>query len=150
MVELEKLSKTRVGLSDHSIGWELSFTAVALGARVVEKHIVLSRSDGGTDSYFSSEPAELKSVREAMDLSFSILGRNLLDGRLNEEIDVQNSRRSLVALKSIKSGEMVTEFNIGSRRPGGGLAPIFYNEVMRRTAKVDIQKGAPIQLDDLD
>ena len=134
-----------VGLSDHTMGYTVPITAVALGATVIEKHFILDRKLGGIDSSFSMEPKEfaemVKAVREAHmslgDISYNLTERNQL------------RRRSLFVAQDIKAGEIFTELNIRSVRPGNGLHPKYLNDILGRKAIRDIAKGEPIKLEDI-
>jgi pseudaminic acid synthase len=145
LTEIKDSFKVSVGLSDHSIGTDSAFGATILGARIIEKHITLSRKDGGVDSHFSSEPDEFAQLRKTIDVAHGLIGVSLLSQRLPSERDVINSRRSLVALKNISVGEVFTDSNIGSRRPGGGLSPSYLKNILGKVAKMDIEFGDPIE-----
>jgi pseudaminic acid synthase len=127
----------RVGLSDHTFGHIVPVVAVTLGATVVEKHFVLDRSNGGPDAAFSMEPKEFEEmVRAVRDAEKAI-------GTITYEIteDTKKRRRSLFVVKDIKKGEKLTTENIRSIRPGVGLAPKYFDEVLGRTACKDLKKG---------
>lgn len=143
--EISREFSVQVGLSDHSIGPKTAFGATLLGARLIEKHITMDRNSGGVDSAFSSEPAEFLELKASINSAHSLLGRSLLRGRLKSEEEVLGSQRSLVALANIRRGEYFSEVNMGSRRPGGGLAPKLYGRVIGKKAKEDIDYGSPIQ-----
>lgn len=132
------------GLSDHTLGSTSAISAVALGAKIIEKHFILDRNNKGPDSTFSMEPVEFKqmviSIREA----------EKARGRVNYEISekVKKSRlfaRSLFVVKDIKKGEVFTEENIRSIRPGYGLPPKFFYEIVGKQASMDIERGAPLK-----
>ncbi|HVX26659.1 MAG TPA: pseudaminic acid synthase [Parafilimonas sp.] len=137
---LKQTFSVEVGLSDHTMGAIVPIVAVTLGAKVIEKHFILSRDLGGPDSAFSMEPQEftfmIKSVREA-EVSL---------GKINYEVSEKNKlrRRSLFATKDIVGGETFTDENIASVRPGNGLHPIFYYEILGKKAKEKITKGTPL------
>jgi pseudaminic acid synthase len=137
---LKQTFNATVGLSDHTMGATVPVVAVTLGAKVIEKHFILSRDLGGPDSAFSMEPQEfsfmIKSVREA-EAAF---------GKINYDATEKNKlrRRSLFAIKDIKAGELLTELNIASRRPGYGLHPSFYQEIIGKKAKENIGVGTPL------
>ena len=131
------------GLSDHSLGITMSAESVAFGACIIEKHFTLKRSDGGPDSSFSIEPEELrqlvKSVREAE----KAIGK-VQYGVLKSELANMAGKRSLFAVCDIKAGEEFSRENIGSIRPGYGLAPKFLPEILGRKASADITRGTPL------
>lgn len=135
-----------VGLSDHTMGIGVALTAVALGARVIEKHFTLSRADGGVDSAFSLEPDELKSLVIESERAFQALGK-ISYGIQEAEEKSKLFKRSVYAIKNIAAGELFTKENIKVIRPGLGLAPKYYEEVLGKTSKVDISKGSPLNIE---
>ncbi len=131
------------GLSDHTDGFTVPVAAVALGALMVEKHFTLSRGDGGPDSSFSLEPAELKSMVEAIRIAEKAVGS--VQYTLQEkEAQSQVFRRSLFVVKSMKEGDRFTEENIRSIRPAHGLAPKYLPDVLGRHAAEAIPEGTPL------
>lgn len=134
-----------IGLSDHTMGIGTSVAAVALGARVIEKHFTLSRADGGVDSAFSLEPDELKSLVVETERAFLSLGRVQLDTQKAEEKSRQ-FKRSIYVSKNINRGEKITKENIRVIRPGDGLSPKYYEEVLGKEAKKDLSKGTPFSM----
>ncbi|WP_144005442.1 pseudaminic acid synthase [Clostridium sp. DL-VIII] len=137
------------GLSDHTLGITAPIAAVSLGAKIVEKHFTLSRADGGPDAAFSLEPKELKSMVNAIRETEKMLGEISYD--LTDKM--KNSRefsRSLFIVKDIKKGEMFTEKNLRSIRPGFGMHTKYYRNVLGKVAKSDIQKGTPMSWSLLD
>ena len=127
------------GLSDHSLGIEVPIAAVALGAKIVEKHLTLSRADGGPDAAFSLEPKELKDMVLAIRNTEKAIGQ--VDYSLNENREFP---RFLFVVKDIKKGEVLTQDNIKSIRPSYGLRPKYFNCVLGKKAKLDIKKGTPL------
>ena len=127
----------KVGLSDHTMGSAVPIAAVALGATVVEKHFILSRSVGGPDSSFSMEPQEFKSMVEDIRKVEKALGMVAYEVSETQKY----KRRSLYAKKDIKVGEVFTEENIGSYRPGYGLSPKYWDEIIGTVSKRDIAFG---------
>ena len=135
-----------VGLSDHSMSIAIPTAAVALGACVIEKHFTLSRSVPGPDSSFSLEPDEFKQMAKAVRTTEKALGKICYDiGKKESENRV--FRRSLFAVKNIAAGEKLTIKNIRSIRPGHGLHPRYFDEIIGRYAKRDIRRGTPISWD---
>lgn len=130
----------KVGLSDHTMGSTVPIVAVTLGARVIEKHFILDRSLGGVDAAFSMEPHEFKQMADACHDALASLGE--IKYELTERN--KNRRRSLFICKDVKKGEAFTEENIKSVRPGFGLHPKFYNDIIGRTASRDLKKGEPL------
>ena len=135
-----------VGLSDHTMTSVTAISAVALGATIIEKHITMRRSDGGPDGAFSLEPAEfaamIRDIREAT----SALGTARF-GPSPSEVNSLKFRRSLRAVTAIKVGEAITEHNVRSVRPAGGLPPDDFSRVSGMKATRDIAVGDPITND---
>jgi pseudaminic acid synthase len=140
---LKQTFNVQVGVSDHTMGSTVPVVAVTLGAKMVEKHFILSRDLGGPDSAFSMEPQEfafmVKSVREA-EAAF---------GKIDYSITEKNRlrRRSLFAIKNINDGELFTNENIASLRPGHGLHPSLYKSIIGKAAKKNIAAGTPLSWD---
>lgn len=135
-----------VGLSDHTLGVEVAVASVALGAAVIEKHLTLARADGGPDSAFSLEPGELKALIRGARIAFEALGKADY-GRAASERGSAAFRRSLYAVKDIAAGEVLTEQNVRSIRPGHGLAPKHLPEILGRRARTKIARGTPMAFD---
>lgn len=135
-----------IGLSDHTMGIGVSIASVALGARVIEKHFTLKRSDGGIDSAFSMEPAEMKALVEESERSFLAMGNVQLRIQKQEEKS-KIFKRSIYVVKNIKAGDTFDNVNIRIIRPGNGMAPKFFPEIIGKTAKVDIERGTPFTID---
>jgi pseudaminic acid synthase len=135
-----------VGLSDHTMTSVTAISAVALGATIIEKHITIRRSDGGPDGAFSLEPHEfaamIRDIREAS----SALGTARF-GPSASEVNSLKFRRSLRAVTAIKAGDQITEHNVRSVRPAGGLPPDDFSRVSGLKAKRDIAVGDPITND---
>lgn len=138
--------KCRVGLSDHTIGNVASIGAVALGATIIEKHITLKRSDGGPDGAFSTEPSEFKKLVDDVRESYLTLG-NPRFGPSESENKSLFFRRSLRAVSAISAGEAITEQNVRSVRPTGGLPPDDFARISGMKATRDIAVGDPITND---
>jgi N-acetylneuraminate synthase len=128
------------GLSDHTIGTIVATTSVALGSCVIEKHFTLSRSDKGPDSEFSLEPKELKKLCLDTKLAWKSLGRAGYDLKKSETLA---GRRSLYIVKDVKKGEIFTSENIRSIRPGLGLKPKYYKDILGKVARHDVARGTP-------
>ena len=140
---LSEAFQVPVGLSDHSLGIAAPVAAVALGACIIEKHFTLSRAFPGPDSAFSLEPQEFSAMVDAVRQTERVLGR--VDYSISEhEKASQVFRRSLFVVKDVKKGELFTENNVRSIRPGYGLAPKYISLVLGRKAKVNIKKGTPV------
>jgi len=131
------------GLSDHTLGISIPIASVALGARIIEKHFILDKSKGGIDSLFSLEPNEFKNMVTAVREVEKALGKVTYE-LTPKTIQSRNAARSLFVIKNIKEGEIFTEDNIKSIRPGYGLSPKYLNQILGKKAKVAIQIGTPL------
>lgn len=140
---LKKLFNCEVGLSDHTMGIGVSVAAVALGATVIEKHFTLRRADGGVDSAFSMEPAEMKSLVEETERAFLGMGKPFI-GVQEAEKNSLNFKRSLYVVEDVKTGELFTEENIKSKRPSLGLHTRSYGIILGKKASQDIKRGTPL------
>lgn len=132
-----------VGLSDHTLGITSPIVSIALGAKVIEKHFILDKSIGGPDSSFSLEPHEFKQMVDAVRDAEKALGK--VDYSMNEK--KKNNRllgRSLFVIKDIKAGERFTADNVRSIRPGNGLHPKHFNEILGKKSERNIKKGTPL------
>jgi len=132
------------GLSDHSLGIEIPVAAVALGAKVIEKHVTLKRSDGGVDSDFSLEPQELKAMIEAIRNTEKALGKVTYELSA-KSLKSREFSRSLFIVNDIACGEAFTNENVRSIRPGYGLHPKYLSEVLGKEATMDMKKGTPLK-----
>ncbi len=131
------------GLSDHSMGTAAAVASVALGAKMIEKHFTLSRSDGGPDAAFSMEPAEFKQMADDIRIVEKALGQvtyELTDKQLKSRED----GRSLFVVKDMKAGETFSKENVRSIRPAFGMHTMYYDEILGKKAKTDILKGTPL------
>ncbi len=137
---------TVAGLSDHTIGVAVSLAAVALGAAIIEKHVTLSRADGGVDAAFSLEPAELSELCRGARTAWQALGRAGW-GRTESEQGSKEFRRSLYVVADTGAGSVLGEANVRSIRPGYGLAPKHLPEIIGRTAARNLKKGEPLAWD---
>ena len=135
-----------VGLSDHTLGIAVPVAAVALGACIIEKHFTLSRAAGGPDSAFSLEPQEFKSMVDAVRVAERALGEVRYEATEHEAAG-RAFRRSLFVVADMKAGDVFTEKNVRSIRPGHGLAPELLPEVLGRRAAKDIARGTPLTCD---
>ena len=140
---LAEVFKLPVGLSDHTLDIAVPVAAVALGACIVEKHFTLSRDIPGPDSAFSLEPDELKEMVKAIRTTEKALGE-VRYGASEREAKSRIFRRSLFVVKDLKAGEILTEMNVRSIRPGHGLPPKYLRDVVGRRTVRDIQRGTPV------
>lgn len=134
---------TIVGLSDHSLGHTVALGAVALGAKIVEKHLTLSRADGGPDAAFSMEPHEFKEMVDKIRDLEKALGKVTYELTDKQKKSREHSR-SLFVVKDIKKGETFTDDNVKSIRPGFGLATKYIRNVIGKSARINIKKGTPM------
>ncbi len=131
------------GLSDHTMGGAVAGAAVALGARMIEKHLTLRRADGGPDSAFSMEPEEFREMVDNIRIIEQALGKvtyDLTPGQMRE----REHSRSLFIAQDMKAGEPFTPENLRSVRPACGLHTKHYEELLGRRAAADIKKGTPM------
>lgn len=135
-----------VGISDHTMGTIVSAGSIALGVKMVEKHLTLRRSDGGPDGSFSMEPAEFAKLVQDIRIMEKALGNSQYQLTPTQETE-RGDRRSLFVVKDIPAGERLTAENIHSIRPGNGLHPMYYEEILGKTAKTHLKKGTPLRWD---
>ena len=141
--DLAKRFGVLVGLSDHTMGTTVATTSVAMGACLIEKHFTLSRLEKGPDSDFSLEPSELKQLCQDTKIVWKSLGEAGYELKKAEEIS-SKYRRSIYATQDIKKGESLTTKNIKRIRPGFGLNPKYWDQVLLSKASCDIARGTPI------
>ncbi|HVS35437.1 MAG TPA: pseudaminic acid synthase [Gemmataceae bacterium] len=134
------------GLSDHTLGISVPVAAVALGACIIEKHFTLSRAEPGPDSAFSLEPHEFKAMVEGVRTAEKALGA-VHYGLSGKDEASRVFRRSLFVVRDMKAGEVFTEENVRSIRPGHGLPPKALPDVLGRRASRDVERGAPLSWD---
>lgn len=132
-----------VGLSDHTKGSAVAGASVALGGKIVEKHLTLSRADGGVDSAFSMEPEEFKKMVDDIRIIEKAIGTVTYD-LSDKQIAEREHSRSLFVSQDIKKGECFTTENIRSVRPGFGLHTKYYDEILGKRASKDIEMGTPM------
>jgi pseudaminic acid synthase len=144
--EMARRFAVPVGLSDHTMGIAAPVAAVALGACIIEKHLTLSRATPGPDSAFSLEPHEFKAMVEAVRTAEKELGEAHFGVSGKEEAS-KVFRRSLFVVENVKQGEVFTEANVRSIRPGYGLHTRHLHEVLGKSAMRDIERGTPLSWD---
>ncbi|NPV51602.1 MAG: pseudaminic acid synthase [Candidatus Methanofastidiosum sp.] len=141
---MKETFRTIVGLSDHTLGNSVSIASVAMGAKIIEKHFILDRNLGGPDSQFSLEPDEFRSMVNSVREVETAMGE--VSYELSEmAIHNRNFSRSLFAIKDIKQGEVFSEENTRSIRPGYGLHPKHITAIIGKKAAKDIPKGTPLR-----
>jgi len=142
--DLKERFGVEVGLSDHTLGIVAPVVAVSLGARVIEKHFILDKSIGGPDASFSLDEKEFTEMVDAVREAEKAVGN--VSYELSEKVKVSRKfARSLFVVKDIKAGEKLSSENIRSIRPGYGLHPKYLKEVLSKNAKVDLERGAPLE-----
>ena len=143
---LRDLFNVQVGLSDHTMGIGVAIASVALGATFIEKHFTLRRVDGGVDSAFSMEPEEMQQLVIESERSWQAMG-NIQYGATEAEKNSLTFRRSLYVAKDMKAGDMFTPENLRAIRPGFGLSPKYYDLLLERSVKLDVNAGQPVTWD---
>lgn len=146
MLTLEKELGVEIGYSDHTLGIEVPIAAVALGARVIEKHFTLNKNMSGPDHRASLEPQELKEMVVAIRNIEIALGSS---EKIVTESEIKNkniARKSIVAARKIRKGDIFTEENISVKRPGDGISPMKWDDVIGKKAIKDFQEDELIQL----
>ncbi|MEV5890049.1 pseudaminic acid synthase [Nonomuraea fuscirosea] len=143
---LAALTGEVVGLSDHTPGLGAALAAVGLGACLIEKHVTMARADGGVDSAFSLEPAELAALVVESERAWRSLGEVAIGPRPSEREGLR-FRRSLYVVRDVRAGEPVTPDNVRSIRPAGGLPPDAAEQVMGRHFTRDVPFGTPLSWD---
>ena len=147
--DLRERFGVQVGISDHTLGLGVPLAAVALGATVIEKHFTLARADGGVDSAFSLEPHELKELVEQSHRAWLALGEVKYELSDKEQASLRH-RRSLYVVADIKAGDVFDESNVRAIRPGAGLSPKYYSQILGTKAVCDIARGTPLNWDLVD
>jgi len=140
MLTIRDAFKVKVGYSDHTLGIEIPIAAVALGARVIEKHFTLDKNMKGPDHKASLEPKELKTMVEAIRNIKKALGDGVKKPSPSELKNKLIARKSIVAAKSIKASEIFTADNLTVKRPGTGISPMRWDEIIETKAKRDYQE----------
>lgn len=136
----------QVGYSDHTKGIEVPIAAVAMGANIIEKHFTLDNNMKGPDHSASLEPLELKKMVESIRNIELALGSGCKEPSRSEQPNIEVVRKSIVAAKKIKKGEVFSEYNITTKRPGGGLSPMKWNDVIGCVADRDFEEDELIEL----
>lgn len=143
---MRTLFSCEVGLSDHTLGIGAAIAAVALGATVIEKHFTTSRAEGGVDSAFSLEPAEMKALVVESERAWQAIG-SVSYGPTALEKPAMKSRRSIYIAKDVLAGEVLTPENVRVVRPGMGLAPKYYEFILGKRIKQDAALGTALNWD---
>ncbi|MDC1122020.1 N-acetylneuraminate synthase [Nitrospinaceae bacterium] len=146
MLTLRDKLSVKIGYSDHTLGIEIPIAAVAMGGEVIEKHFTLDKNMPGPDHKASLEPSELKAMVCAIRNIEKSLGDGIKSSSPSELKNKAIARKSIVALRRIKKGEMFSENNITTKRPGLGISPMKWNEVMGQIADRDFSIDELIEL----
>jgi pseudaminic acid synthase len=141
-----ELFDCQVGLSDHTMGIGVAIASVALGATVIEKHLTLRRADGGVDSTFSLEPEELEFLVVESERAWQSLGQ-VKYGPTEKEKKSLQFRRSIYIAQDMKAGDIFTKENIRIIRPGYGMPPKYYSQLLGKQVKREVSKGTPVTWD---
>ena len=146
MQTLKKCFGVRVGYSDHTKGIEVPIAAVAMGAEIIEKHFTLDKTLPGPDHVASLEPQELKAMVESIRNIEQALGSSIKKVSSSERKNIAIARKSIIAAKDIKTGDVFTEDNLTVKRPGNGINPMRWDEVIGQIAKRDFVEDELIEL----
>jgi len=139
MQTIQKEFDVAVGYSDHTLGIEVDISAVTMGASIVEKHFTLDKTMKGPDHKASLDPKELRAMVSAIRNIEKALGNGVKVPSRSEQPNITVARKSIVAKKMIKQGDVLTEENITVKRPGNGISPMKWNEVLGTLATRDYQ-----------
>ena len=145
---LKKKYNCRVGLSDHSLDQNVAITSIGAGAEIIEKHIALEKQKKGLDIKFSLKGKEIRKFKNAINSAYELLGKKIFFRNKSEKESVI-FRRSIFVCSNISKGEKFTKENIRRIRPGNGLEPKFYEKLIGRRAKKNLQKGNPLTTEDI-
>lgn len=146
MITIKKEFSVAVGYSDHTLGIEVPIAAVTLGARIIEKHFTLDKNMSGPDHGASLNPYELKEMVKAIRNIEEAMGGGIKKPSFSERKNINIVRRSIVAARDIKQGEIFTEENITVKRPGTGISPMMWDKILGQTAKRDFSADMQIEL----
>jgi pseudaminic acid synthase len=146
VAHLRELFGCEVGLSDHTMGTGAAVAAVAFGATLIEKHFTLTRAEGGVDSTFSLEPAELRALVVETERAWQSLGR-VTYGFTAAEVGSLRFRRSVYVARDLEPGDVLDSKNLRCVRPGFGLSPKYYDQLIGRRINTAVKKGTPMQWD---
>ena len=146
MLDIKNKFNVKIGYSDHTLGIEVPIAAVALGAEVIEKHFTLDKTMEGPDHKASLEPQELKAMTTAIRNIEKALGNGVKELSKSEAKNRSIARKSIVSAKDIKKGDVLTEENITTKRPGTGLSPKLWDSVIGTIAKKDYKKDELIEI----
>jgi len=146
MLTLKQCFGVRVGYSDHTKGVEVPIAAVAMGAEIIEKHFTLDRTLPGPDHVASLEPKELKAMTVAIRHIEKAVGTGVKKVTASEQKNIAIARKSIIAARNIKAGELFTDENLTTKRPGSGISPMRWDDVVGKTAKRNFMEDELIEL----
>lgn len=149
MVNLRDTFDCVVGLSDHTMGDTVAVASVAMGAKVIEKHLTLSRADGGVDSAFSMEPEEFKQMVEHIRIVEKAMGSVKYELSPKQQAEREHSR-SLFIAEDMTAGDILDESNMRSVRPANGLHTKYYDKLLGKRVNKDLKMGTPLNWDMID
>jgi N,N'-diacetyllegionaminate synthase len=144
MLTIQKEFGVDIGYSDHTLGIEVDIAAVAMGASCIEKHFTLDKTMDGPDHKASLEPEELKAMVDAIRNIEKALGNSEKKSSPSESVNIDVARKSIVASQSIKKGDKLSSKNITTKRPGTGINPMKWDEIIATSAKKDYRMDDPI------
>ncbi|GAB6076187.1 N-acetylneuraminate synthase [Desulfurobacterium crinifex] len=146
MLTIKEAFKVRIGYSDHTLGIEIPIAAVALGAEVIEKHFTIDKNLPGPDHRASLEPEELKRMVKAIRNVEKALGTGIKKPSDSERKNLPIVRKSIVAKRNIKKGEIFSEENLTVKRPGTGISPMRWKEIIGKRASRDFEQDEIIDI----
>ncbi len=147
MLAIQKTFDVKVGYSDHTLGIEVPIAAVAMGAKIIEKHFTLDRTLPGPDHIASLEPDELKKMVQAIrNIEKAISGTGIKTPSSSEQKNIVVARKSIVAAKPIRKGELFTEETLTVKRPGNGISPMLWDELLGQKAIKDFEPDELIEV----
>ncbi len=150
MLTLKDELNMQVGLSDHSLGIEVPIAAVALGARIIEKHFTLDKAMQGPDHKASLEPDELKNMVSSIRHIEAAIGDGIKQPSISEKANITPARKSIVAKCNIKKGTLFTELNLTIKRPGGGISPLLWDNIIGEVATQNYQQDELINIKNME
>jgi N-acetylneuraminate synthase/N,N'-diacetyllegionaminate synthase len=145
MSTIKKALKTNIGYSDHTLGIEIPIAAVALGARIIEKHFTLNRNMSGPDHLASLEPSELKQMIQSIrNIELALSGNSKKEPSLSEQKNIAIARKSIHLNVDLKKGAILQMNDLIILRPGDGISPQFIEKVIGKKVKTDLSKGTKL------
>ncbi len=149
LVDMKKRFEVITGISDHTLNNVTALASISLGASIIEKHFTLDRSRGGPDDSFSLEEKDLIELCELSKVAWDSLGEVDYSTKESEKINLK-FRRSLYFIKDLKKGDIITKNDIRSIRPGFGISPKYFDEIIGKKVKKDVMYGTPVMLESFD